>query len=349
MTKLFFSPVDEDSEPMIPRVTSIVLSVAFTISSLALGQTKPAENQGPPPLPTMDELRQMYDDGDYQAAVQQIARVLRLRGAAAQPYDRDTLLLLRGKTLLALDDPRAAKRSFEEAQKSAQTDIAMTAHGYFTLLSRSKLAVYTRRTGDHAQINFADPKNQVEAFNALLDDELPAFQNDAAAAAKANNLNPAIALVPKVLDLAGVEYAATGKCERVQPIAKDVGVHARELIKNELDAQDQKISAIEKMANQLIDTGGYGSGRRGRRGWWWNNNVTRRGLVSDEREDLYQLVEYLQKIQDTTQRGQAVAKAVNGDTAAWDALLQQAEQVKNHAQYVLDAEGVRTATDTTNR
>lgn len=334
---------------MIFRFNIIVL-IALSLAHRTDAQTRPAENQGPPPLPTMDELRQMYDNGDYQAAIQQIARVLRLRGAAAQPYDRDQLLLLRGKTLLALDDSRAARRTFDEAQKSAQNDVAMTAHGFFALLARSKRSVYMKRSGDQAQINIADPKNLTAAFNAVLDDELPAFQKEAAVAAKANNLNPAIALVPKMLDLAGVEYASTGKCERVQEVGKEVGARARELIKNELDAQDQKVTAIERMANQLIDTGGYGAGsRRGRRGWWWNNNVTRRGLVSDEREDLYQLVEYLQKVQDTTKRGQSVAQAVKGDTGAWDALVQQAEQVKNHAQYVLDAEGVRTAADTTNR
>jgi hypothetical protein len=327
---------------------SIVVFVFAALAQPALAQNKPADTPGPPPLPTMDELRQMYDDGDYQAAIQQIARVMRLRGAPADPYDRDALQLLRGKTLLAMDDPRAAKRAFEEAQKSQQPDIAMTAHGYVTLLTRSKLSVYTKRSGDKAQISIADPKNQAAAFNALLDDELPAFQKEAAVASKADNLKPAIALVPKMLDLAGVDFAATGKCERVQPIATEVGVHARGLIQNELNAQDQKITAIENMANQLIDTGGYSRSHRGR-GGWWNNDVTRRGLVSDEREDLYELIEYLQKVEDTTKHGQAVAKAVNGDTAAWDALVEQAGLVKNHAQYVLDAEGVRTATDTTKK
>jgi hypothetical protein len=290
----------------------------------------------------------MYDGGAYQTAVQQIARVLRLRGDAAKPYDRDALLLLRGKTLLALDDPRAAKRAFEEAQTSVENDIALTAHGYVTLLNHSKLSIYTPPAGQQP-IDLVDPSKQPEAFAAVLNSELPAFETAAAAAAKADNLSPAIALVPKLLDLASVEYAATAKVERVQPIAKQVGAHARDLIAQELAAQDQKITAIEKMANQLIDTGGYVGRRRHGRGWWWNNDVTRRGLVSDERENLYQLVQYLQKIEDTTKRGQTIAKAIHGEVAAWDALAEQAELVKNHAQYVLDAEGVRTATDTTKR
>ncbi|MBC8108229.1 MAG: hypothetical protein H7Z14_16705 [Anaerolineae bacterium] len=339
---------------MFPRFIGVaVLALGFLAQAAgaqAQQPVKPAENPGPPPLPTMDELREMYDSGDYRTAVQQIARVLRLRGAPAQPYDRDALQLLRGQTLLALDDPRAAKRSFDEAQKSAQNDIAMKAHGYFALLSRSKMNMYKKRTGDKAEINISDPRLLVDAFTAVLDDELPAFQGEAATAVKANNLQPAIAIVPKLLDLASIEFAATGKYERVQPIGKQVGDHARDLIEKELTMQDQRITGIENMANQLIDTGGYvGRGTRRGGGGWWNSSVTRRGLVSDERENLYQLIEYLEKVEDSAKRGQTVAKAVEGDVAAWDAVVEHAQQVKAHGQSVLEAEGVRTATDTSNR
>ena len=82
----------------------------LALSSVAIAQQDPAaKNQGaPPPLPTLAELQEMYDTGDYRTAIQQIARVLRLRGAPAEAYDRDAVMLLRGKTLLAMDDPRAA-------------------------------------------------------------------------------------------------------------------------------------------------------------------------------------------------------------------------------------------------
>lgn len=334
---------------MISRVIPIVVLV-FAALAPSAQQAKPAENPGPPPLPTMAELHEMYDSGDYRTAIQQIARVMRLRGAPAEPYDHDELQLLRGQTLLAMDDPRTAKRAFDEARKSAQNEIAMRAHGYFALLNRSKLNVYRKRTGDKSEINIADPKMQIDAFIAVLDDELPSFEKEAAAATKADNLQPAIALVPKLLDLSAIEYAATGKYERVRPIGKQVGEHARDLIENELKMQDQHITATESMANQLIDTGGYvGRGTRRGGGGWWNSGVTRRGLVSDERENLYQLIEYLEKVEDTAKRGQTVAKAVDGDVAMWDTLVDHAQQVKVHAQSVLDAEGVRTANDASNR
>ena len=218
----------------------------------------------------------------------------------------------------------------------------MPAHGYFTLLAKSKLSIYTKRSGgENAQINIADPKKQPEAFNALLDDELPRFEKEAAAAAKAENLNPAIGLVPQILDLAGVEFAATGQCERVRPMAKQVGEHARSLIGKELAAQEQKINAIERMAEQTIEVGRRRGGRF--------NDTIRRGLDSTERSDLYDLVEYLVKVEDTVKRGLSIAQAVKGETAPWDALLQQATQVKTHAQYVLDAEGVHTVDGVSNR
>jgi hypothetical protein len=174
-----------------------------------------------------------------------------------------------------------------------------------------------------------------------LDDELPAFEKDATAAVKADNLNPAIALVPQLLDLAGVEFAATGKCERVRPIARQVGDHARGLIGKELIAQEQKISAIERMAEQAIEVGR-------RRGGRWNDTI-RRGLDSNERAALYDQVDYLVKVEDTVKRGLSIATAVKGETGPWDALLQQATQVKTHAQYVLDAEGVHTVDGVSNR
>jgi hypothetical protein len=70
------------------HVHVVLLSIAILCQFATAQERQPAETQGSPPLPTMDELRQMYDHGDYQAAVQQIARVLRLRvraGQAVQP------------------------------------------------------------------------------------------------------------------------------------------------------------------------------------------------------------------------------------------------------------------------
>jgi hypothetical protein len=294
----------------------------------------------------MQDLHAMYDTGDYRAAVQQIARVLRLRGKAAEPYDRDALQLLRGKSLLALDDPRAAKRAFQEAEKSPQNNIAMTAHGLVALLNRCKLSIYKQRTGDHAEINISDPKNLPVALEAVLDDELPAFQSEAAAATKANNLAPSQALIPKLLDLATIEYVASGKYERVGPIGKSIGEHARNLTEAELNSQDQRITAIENLANQVYDTGGYVGGRRG---WWVTGGVTRRGLVSDERESLYDTIQYLGKIEEVAKHAVQIAKAIDGNVDAWSAVAAHATQVKAHAQYVLDAEGIRTANDVPNR
>lgn len=326
----------------------VIAAILIAIGATAFAQKPGDQNNGPPPLPSMDDLREMYDAGDYRAAVQQIARVLRLKGAPAQAYDREALLLLRGQSLLAMEDPRAAKRALEEAQKSAQNDIAMKAHGLVALIDRSKLTTYKKRSGDKAEINIADPKSLPAALSALLDDELPGFQNDAANATRADNLAPSIALIPKLLDLAAVEFLATGKYERVGEIAKSIGEHARELTEHELTTQDQKITATESLANQLIDTGGY-LGTGAQRRWWWTTGVTRRGLVSDERENLYQTIQYLTRIEDTAKHAQKVAKAIDGNVDAWNAVVEHAAQVKSHAQSVLEAEGVRTATDTSNR
>ena len=222
----------------------------------------------------------------------------------------------------------------------------MKANGYVALIDRSKRNVYPQRSGERAEISIVDPKTQPAAFLAALEDDLPVFQKSADSATKADNLAPAIALIPKLLELAGMEFAGTGSYERMKPVAQPVGEHARKLTRTELTMQEQRVTAIENLANQVLDTGGY-RGRGGRRGGMgWSDDVSRRGLVSDERESLHQLVEYLAKIEDTVHRGRSIAEAVQGDVAAWEQLLEQAAQVKTHAQFVLEAEGVRTSTDT---
>ena len=56
----------------------------------------------------MEQLQEMYDSGDYRTCLQQVATVMRLTGPAAKSYDKDQLQLLRGETLMSLNDPRTA-------------------------------------------------------------------------------------------------------------------------------------------------------------------------------------------------------------------------------------------------
>ena len=80
---------------------------------LAISSTALAAGQ----LATDAELQQMFDKGDYRACLQQTARVLGLKGEAANNYDPYTMQMRRGECLLSLgDSPTALERHYNLAR-----------------------------------------------------------------------------------------------------------------------------------------------------------------------------------------------------------------------------------------
>jgi hypothetical protein len=322
---------------MAARVYSVMLTLIPLLGLVLIGIPPPDENAGAPPLPTMQDLHDMYDQGDYRTCLQQAARVTRLP-VARQTLDKDEVNLLRGKSLIALRDSRSALRALEPVLKSTTPQFATEARALTALVRASPGVKYTIKSGPKFNsIDLADPANLKPGMLALLNDQLIAIEPEVRAALAANNLAPLPPLAPRILDLYALEQTATGASDRTATFGTPLGEHARELIKNELAERDREITVMESMANELYDTGG-----RGRRGWWWNNGVTRRGLVSDQRDRLDDMVDYLAKIEQTALKGQDISRAVNGNVGAWDEVLADAKRVRQHAQDVLDSEGIRT-------
>jgi len=323
-------------------------SICLLLLAAALLVGAPAIAAAEPQLPTLADLKEMYDSGAYRTCLQQAARLMQLRPDHPSAVDRGQLALLRGQSLLALEDSASAIRVLQEAQESKDPEVGAHARALIALIRSSPKLRYVPRTRDAAPasansaegINIADPRTRREAFFAFLNDQIASFEADARKAIAADNLNPSIALVPRMVELHAVERLATDKDERIGPIARQVGEHARELINRELDTQDKKIANVERVANQLIDVPGGGSG-------WWLHGITRRGLNSDERQDLYDLIQYLQRVVETSQQALNVAQSVNGNVQAWQDILTRAQTVREHAQNVLDAEGFRSGTGDT--
>ena len=134
----------------------------------------------PMPLPTPADLKQMHDAGEYRICLQQIARVLQLRGDPARPYDRYALLLLRGDCLLHLGNPTTALEAYADAEKS--TEPAQLAEARATALlirSSAGLQFMPKPPADGAPIDIADHASRKKAMlalhNQLLADSKPAI------------------------------------------------------------------------------------------------------------------------------------------------------------------------------
>jgi hypothetical protein len=288
----------------------------------------PSDNGAP--LPTRAELTQMHDAGEYRICIHQIGRILRL--GPSKSFDKDDLLLLRGDCLLHLEDPGTAKLAYQAAMNSKNLDQAREARAMALLISRSTKLAYKPRTGDADTINIAPHASRPRALAALLNDELTAAKPIIDRAKSAENLVPIMDALPRFYDLYALERTATGGDGETRPILRSVGEHARTLIDHELALMDQKVADVEKRADQQIGAP-YGGGNA----WWWAGS-TRRGLWTDDRNELRDNIDYLTKIADTARMGPQIAVSFDGDPKLWDPLIQRSVEILQPAQRVLDAE-----------
>ncbi len=305
--------------------------ILFSLS-LVLLISSPLQAQNPPPMPTMDDLRQMYQAKQYRVCLQQIARVVRQANLQDSQWDKYALMLMRADCLLHLDDGAAARQMYEQAEQSPDEMQWARGRAMAYLVSRSPGFKYTPRAGG-ATIDITQDANQASAMQALLADDL---QSPAGLrrAMDAQNIEPVVEFVPQVQNLYALELVATGKTDQVQPMVREVGQHARDLIQREINTIGQKMqniqgSSAQSAGGQPMEAGGA---------WWVDPAVVRRGLFPEERQYLNQVGGYLERIAQTAQRGQKLSMRLGGEADAWGALVTQTQQLQNQAQQILSME-----------
>src|SRR5689334_16922109 len=130
------------------------------------------------PIPTYDELEQLFKDQQYQPLLQKLSRVLVLKGDAARRYDRIKLLMLKGDTHLELKENSLAMAAYQSAVKAIdeQTDkrVAATARATELLVKRSRAFNFTPRTAPAGQIpqpiSILDVAQRPACFAAMFED-----------------------------------------------------------------------------------------------------------------------------------------------------------------------------------
>ena len=280
-------------------------------------------------LATDAELRQMRDAGEYRICLQQIGRVMR-SGKVGKSYDRYDLLLLRGDCLLQLEDPATAQLAYAAVAASRVPEQAREGRATALLLQRSTKLTYLPRGNAKADgINLASKEGRTQALRALLDDELRACQQDIGRAIRAETLVPIRDALPKLADLYAIERTATGSDSKLRPILEAIGNRTRTLLDQDLDLREQSIASVEHRSNALVDAPVGG--------WWWGG-YARHGLSSNDRGKLRDLIDYLQRVEETARLGRQLAAAFDADATPWDPFIARASKAIRHAQDVLEAE-----------
>ena len=199
----------------------------------------------PEPLPSSADLHAMFGDGEYQALLGKLARVLQLRGEAAKPYDFLELNLLKAEAAMRLKQYTVAQTAANDAVKLSEgdltTDKGSKAAGLQILLKRATGGAFKGKAAKAKPIDIVDPKSREGAYAALAVDLKAEFD---AKLNKVNNLAQIYAGIQSLSELQNIEKLGhtDGQLTRdagdacaakftgfVTPVLADIGSHARSI------------------------------------------------------------------------------------------------------------------------
>jgi hypothetical protein len=230
--------------------------VALVVLVACLARTAPAAE----PLPTQGDIQQTFDRGKYPLVLQELNRVLVLKGAAAKAYDRHALLRLKGETHLRMKAAAPAAQAFADA--AAETEDAQAAdvdRATALLIKRSSQQAYAPKArGPKGRekaaeaIGIVEPDGRKRALAALFEDEYAAGEPKVSAVRNARQLAPILDVLPAVRDLRSLERAANSHDARTKELVTRLAGRARDLMAEAVRDMTPKVADIEKKANEYV-------------------------------------------------------------------------------------------------
>jgi len=310
------------------------------LASATFSGLSPAARAELEPLPTQDELHQLFDQQKYSQVLQKLQRVLILKGMAAKPYDRHDLLRLRGEASLRLKMPQQAEQAFTEASKEA-VDANGVALDVATqmLIHRSTAGQYQPRAKDakgkiQDAIPILEPEKRKFALAALFRDELIAEAPKIKAVRDSKSLAPIMQVMPTVASLRILELAATGgQDDATKQVISDLAKHAQDLMGDAVQSMAKDVDGLDKYANALVEYDDitydptYGARRVPR----WR----KRGLLAKDQQELRNVESTCDQIVPASRE---LSDALGTDGSGLDAVRTAAEKVGRKADQVLNAD-----------
>jgi hypothetical protein len=288
-----------------------------------------------PPLLTMDEVKKLADSGQYQDALKALGRISQLQGAAAAPYNRHEVLMLRAECQLQTKQTSAARETLELARKEAVTALdeekAAQASALKQLIEKSPGFHYTPKTGTSRKpIPILDRILRKAAYDALFADDLAPLQAKAKAAAVSKSLVP-IAEASKLLSsVRAVERVSTGSNKQTEQITADLAKQSLKLFNDALEDLSTKTQRISDSANRVVTETVNFTDPSGRT--YQQQQTHRKGLGPQDGATLKGIKTECDKIPAAAAE---LAQALGADTAPFKVVATKAEQVKDKANTAL--------------
>jgi hypothetical protein len=286
-------------------------------------------------IPTAEDLRQLYNDKQYHPCLQMISKLLYLKGDVAKNnVDRPKLYVLRGDCMVKLKDSRTALKAYQQAEKEATDDpqTALQARASSLILQNCKGLTYM--PAGLTPIDVTTDDGWIQAANAIYDSMLQSSKSDLAAAQSAQDMGPIRKVLPVIANLVALDQLTGRDSGQLVPTVSSIGQRARGIITRFLDNQAATVQAVESRANTVLNytLGPYPWGVDN-----WSPSV-RRGLETPDRDALTAVVDNCNQALDLAMRGKEGAVLLGGDVGKWQAVADDAAQIRDRAQRVLDAE-----------
>jgi hypothetical protein len=172
-----------------------------------------------------------------------------------------------------------------------------------------------------------------QAAAAIYDSTWKSSQSDLTAAQSAQDIGPILNVVPTIANLVALDQITGRDPSELVPTIKSIGQRARDIIGRVLARQEARIASVEKYANTVLN---YTLGPYPWADGW--SPTVRRGLETPDRDTLNQVIDATNQAYDLAVQGKKAGFLVGHDEEKWQAVADRAAQVRDHAQWVLDAE-----------
>jgi hypothetical protein len=308
-------------------MTRLSLVLAFTLVPVFTSAPARAAD----PAPTAEDARALYEKGEYNDALKLVARLLAMKGKAAEGLDRYGLLMLRAESHLRLKTTGAALPALAEAAKVAPDDeSAAKARALSILIKRSKSLQYTPPAaaagGAPKPIPITEDGQRADALKALYEGERAATKQKVTAATKGKTLPPIAKALKLVVPLRDLELAATGKSAETAETIDDLVTRAHKLMAAELDGMSKQTERIADRANEEIQYT-YRSRSGGT-----ETRFRRRGLDDRDTRELRGMIETCRQVIASCKE---LAEGFTEDDARFEDLEEQAVDTGERANDVL--------------
>jgi hypothetical protein len=247
---------------------------------------------GTPAVQTYDQLKALFDQGQYQQMLPQLNRTLADKASIAKPDAHYALLVLKGEAMLQMKASDSASDAFRAASLAGADDKStQIARATVTLIGKSSALKYQPKAkaedkkSAQPSISILSSSDRKQAFAALFTD-MQAVDAPVVTSAVQSSSLPSIAAAARQVDaLRDVEVAATDSDAQSKELLQKLATRASDLMNTALKPMSGEITAVEKAAAKARAAfRGRGSAALTAAAMYPQNSQKLDGIVDEARE-----------------------------------------------------------------